>query len=538
MDLRKIVIALLFFVLCSIPLSTVTYAYDFDSVGSNSNADDGIMTLDENYGIMSVAAALPISYTKLARMDDTNIPFSGSSVSGVMNRTCAYFYANTTENFLFQYSFTSSRTVDNFVMSYKIDDTWISVSLPNQFIIRSGNKYTIKMIFKPMGNLQDFELWAYYNDAALTTVTFGDMYRVDNYFVSSNYAELSGVYTSSGAHYTVQSLRYYYYNDGSMDSLGLIPNTGTMLKRHNDGKFNVYWTLGGSGGKYMGGYQYVAYFDIWNLEIFSNVCLFDGTSYLTPDSWSYKDGRLVITFTPLYDIDTTDLYFALDYWNQAGAYRISCVNITSSYIPAGNTDDINQSVNSNTTIIKNITTTISNTVSNISNTVSNISTNIVKKADEIKSTVTTGLSNLGNSVNNKLQDVKQGVTDKLQDVKSGITTKLDDVKSGITNKLDQTTDKITEGYDSSAMDASNDKLNNSLNEYGDAESNVLDKVNDSLENFEFSNSAENYVSTFQVCSGFIQSLYENSGGFKDVINIAFMLCIASLIIGIYRFKGD
>ncbi len=101
---------------------------------------------------------------------------------------------------------------------------------------------------------------------------------------------------------------------------------------------------------------------------------------------------------------------------------------------------------------------------------------------------------------------------------------------------DANTDTIVNGYDGSGIDSDNNRLNNSINEYESAESVVLDKVNEELGNFEFQNSFQGYVNSIAVISSFLQRLYDNSGAFKDVINIGFFLSIASIVIGMYRFK--
>lgn len=101
---------------------------------------------------------------------------------------------------------------------------------------------------------------------------------------------------------------------------------------------------------------------------------------------------------------------------------------------------------------------------------------------------------------------------------------------------DENTDTIVNGYDGSGIDSDNNRLNNSINEYENAESAVLDKVNEELGNFEFQNSFQGYVNSIAVISSFLQRLYDNSGAFKDVINIGFFLSIASIVIGMYRFK--
>ena len=101
---------------------------------------------------------------------------------------------------------------------------------------------------------------------------------------------------------------------------------------------------------------------------------------------------------------------------------------------------------------------------------------------------------------------------------------------------DKNTDTVVNGYDGSGIDSDNNRLNNSINEYENAESAVLDKVNEELGNFEFQNSFQGYVKSIAVFSSFLQRLYDNSGAFKDVINIGFFLSIASIVIGMYRFK--
>ena len=80
------------------------------------------------------------------------------------------------------------------------------------------------------------------------------------------------------------------------------------------------------------------------------------------------------------------------------------------------------------------------------------------------------------------------------------------------------------------------ELDQSLQEYEEAEQTVIDQVNDSLNDFEFDSGFEEYTNTIKVFSDFIQDLYEASGGFKVVINLSLMLSIAGIVIGVYRFR--
>lgn len=120
-----------------------------------------------------------------------------------------------------------------------------------------------------------------------------------------------------------------------------------------------------------------------------------------------------------------------------------------------------------------------------------------------------------------------------------ITVQIDNdnrISQDIMANDDKNTDTVVNGYDGSGIDSDNNRLNNSINEYESAESAVLDKVNKELGNFEFQNSFQGYVNSITVISSFLQRLYDNSGAFKDVINIGFFLSIASIVIGMYRFK--
>lgn len=101
---------------------------------------------------------------------------------------------------------------------------------------------------------------------------------------------------------------------------------------------------------------------------------------------------------------------------------------------------------------------------------------------------------------------------------------------------DKNRDHMENAYDNSQLNQDNDRLGSSINEYDQAESDVMDSVNDSLGAFSFDANFSAYLATIQSFSGFIQDMYDNAGALKDVINVSFMVSIASLVIGIYRFK--
>ena len=102
---------------------------------------------------------------------------------------------------------------------------------------------------------------------------------------------------------------------------------------------------------------------------------------------------------------------------------------------------------------------------------------------------------------------------------------------------DANTDTIVNGYDNSPMDSTNDQLSSKLEDQAAQEQQIMNQISDPLNSFEFSNPITEYLSTFMLFGDFLQSLFVNSGGFKNVINLSFIMGIALMVAGLYRFKG-
>lgn len=107
------------------------------------------------------------------------------------------------------------------------------------------------------------------------------------------------------------------------------------------------------------------------------------------------------------------------------------------------------------------------------------------------------------------------------------------IKDEIIENQNDNTQTIINGYDSSELNSANDDLKDTLNYLEGME---IDIYSDSYVEPEFMDSLDFYSSALSAVSLFIQDIYESSGMLKDVINIGFMLSIASMLIGLYRFK--
>lgn len=153
------------------------------------------------------------------------------------------------------------------------------------------------------------------------------------------------------------------------------------------------------------------------------------------------------------------------------------------------------------------------------------------------SSVTNSFASLGSSITNKLSDVLSGIQSGLDDVTDGITSKLSSVSSAITSKLTAVTDKITGGYDNSGITSDNDQLDKTLDDYASDEDLVMDQISEPINTFEFDNPVSQYLSTFLLFGNFLQDIFTGSGAMADVINLSFLMGIALMVAGLYRFKG-
>lgn len=93
------------------------------------------------------------------------------------------------------------------------------------------------------------------------------------------------------------------------------------------------------------------------------------------------------------------------------------------------------------------------------------------------------------------------------------------------------------GFDQSGMDAENDKLSGALEEYETVEEELLADSKGYIENFEFKNIFETFIYPMQDISSILSMIYNNIGDFKVVVEFSFILTVALMLIGWYRFRG-
>lgn len=276
--------------------------------------------------------------------------------------------------------------------------------------------------------------------------------------------------------------------------------------------------------------------------------------YVYTDQWGsngvVRDGKYyTFTINPTRDMDLSEIPFCVMYDDSVkytGTWYY--VSSSSSYIPASDTGQQGQVTAANTTVIKNIVTNINNTISNIQNTVSNISTQITNatttitntitnKVDQLQSSISSGLNNLGSTITGNADKNTDKITQSQKENTNKVIENQDKNTDKVTANQDKNTDTIVNGYDSSAIEAENDRLSSKLEEFEKAEDEVIGQISNPLAEFEFHNPIVQYLSTFQLFGNFMQDVFTGSGAFKDVINMSFIMSIALLVAGLYRFKG-
>ncbi len=136
------------------------------------------------------------------------------------------------------------------------------------------------------------------------------------------------------------------------------------------------------------------------------------------------------------------------------------------------------------------------------------------------------------------------ILDAIKNMDLDITVDFDGLKQSINtmsqevqNKLQTTTDQITGGYDNTEISSTNQELSGKIDEYEASEDEIMDQISEPLENFEFDNPVTQYLDTFLMFGNFLQSVFVAAGPFGDVINLSFLMSIALMVAGLYRFKG-
>ena len=169
----------------------------------------------------------------------------------------------------------------------------------------------------------------------------------------------------------------------------------------------------------------------------------------------------------------------------------------------------------------------------IKNTIQTISSQLTAFWNQLAGEFT-NLYNKMNAQHAEQLEADRSNTEDIIDAEQANTT-------NIINNNNQNTEKITNGYDSSALDESNNNLNNKLQEYESAESGITDTAGGWISDFTMPD-FDNLINTGGILSaciwlgGFWQSLFTNMGSFNIPVTLSFVLIFVLMLVGYHRFR--
>lgn len=142
----------------------------------------------------------------------------------------------------------------------------------------------------------------------------------------------------------------------------------------------------------------------------------------------------------------------------------------------------------------------------------------------------TGSQDVIDNANQNTQDIINNQNSGNQQIQDNADANADKIKDSV--------DDLKDGFDSSGLDGDNAALSDKLNQYQQAEDEVMKDVNDNINNFEFTNPFEKMGAVLEDISYFLSGIYYALDALNIPIAFGLTLTIALLCIGWYRFRGS
>lgn len=178
--------------------------------------------------------------------------------------------------------------------------------------------------------------------------------------------------------------------------------------------------------------------------------------------------------------------------------------------------------------------------------------NIGNTLQEIVTTISNQLNALWNQMYNlmhvphmaKLDECTTKIVDAINDIYIDFSSFSQQIISN-DNKLyadkeaadNQRQNQLVNGYDNTTANTQNKQLEDNLTQYVDYEETLMGDVKDYINNFTFNNPFSSIVTPVAMCTQFLNTIYQNIGGFRDALSFSLTLTVALMCIGWYRFRG-
>lgn len=170
---------------------------------------------------------------------------------------------------------------------------------------------------------------------------------------------------------------------------------------------------------------------------------------------------------------------------------------------------------------------------------------ISSKLDSLISVVSSGLNTIsakldgaGSGSSQEIINNQKENTQQIIDNQNSGNQAIQDNADANADKIKDSVDDLKDGFDSSGLDGDNAALSDKLNQYQQAEDEVMKDVNDNINNFEFTNPLEKMGAVLEDISYFLSGIYYALDALNIPIAFSLTLTIALLCIGWYRFRGS
>lgn len=123
---------------------------------------------------------------------------------------------------------------------------------------------------------------------------------------------------------------------------------------------------------------------------------------------------------------------------------------------------------------------------------------------------------------------------------SEVKTAINNMSTAVQNKLQTTTDQITNGYDNSGIIQENDKLEQSINDYDEVESEIFDEAGGFVGEFEYpsiDSLSGSVIKALAFVGSLLQSIFLSMGDFSSIITFSLTMIFVMVVVGYHRIRS-
>lgn len=169
--------------------------------------------------------------------------------------------------------------------------------------------------------------------------------------------------------------------------------------------------------------------------------------------------------------------------------------------------------------------------------------NVVRNGIEFKVYGSNYISTGEAGIIDAVTDWFSGLSSQLATWKNALASQMSDWQSSLDNKLDDVIEAITSEYDTTDSDEALSDVDSTLSELDTEQKEVTENAVKSLDDFTipadgFNSFDPQFIAAFGLVSSMMQSIYVSAGNFNIILSVVFMLTIATMCVGLFRYYKE